>query len=404
MKKNLLLAVALLFATASLQAQLPGSGKAKDLLKDKAKAKTEKESPTPAEAPRSKESKAPKGDMLSADGGSQLSRSSGPKNSTVELDFDAEPFKAAIAWESILAQESRYFNATTGDFKLKNLDIAFLPKKTKSGQAISYESYDNPTPIMRMEVVDAATKELKGTLYYSASATVAPFHNMEIVEKQGWPYSVKLTEGSYEAHFWAGTTHFYTFPFKVEKFTNADPYAPVATFYHLRGPWEEWGYVNFGPDGHFIFNFYHTHLTSEVENAARWDARKEFKTVVKLNREGKMIAVYRLGPSTADFEWNTVMADNCVWKKFDMTFHNYPPPPGHGNRPFFLKDNMKDGNYTVDVVLKDEKSGKETTYKYAFSVKEGKIVPADKADRTKNTEALQFLEQGRDKFFVKRIQ
>jgi hypothetical protein len=39
-----------------------------------------------------------------------------------------------------------------------------------------------------------------------------------------------------------------------------------------------------------------------------------------------------------------------------------------------------------------------------FNEKDGKIVAADKDDRTKNTDALQFLEQGRDKFFVKRIQ
>ncbi len=398
MKKNLFSAIIFLLAMANLQAQNPLKDKAKNLAKDKAKQQTE--TAAPAESPKERTER-----TTSPGGGSPLSRGgSGPQNSSVELDFDSEPFKAAVSWEGLLSEESRYFNATNGEFKLNNLEVAFLPKKTKSGQTVSYESYDNTTPIMRMEVVDAATKELKGTLYYSASATTAPFHNMELVEKQGWPYSVKMTEGSYELHFWAGTTHFYTLPIKVEKFTNTDPYAPVATFYHLRGPWEEWGFVNFGPDGHFIFNFYHTYQTTEVENAARWDARKEFKTVVKLNREGKMIAVYRLQSSSPDFEWNTVMADNCVWKKFDMTFHNYPPPPGHGNRPFFLKDNMKDGSYTVDVVLKDEKSGKETTYKYAFSVNEGKIVPADKADRSKNTDALQFLEQGRDKFFVKRTQ
>jgi hypothetical protein len=304
----------------------------------------------------------------------------------------------------LLSEDCRYFNATTGEFKMNAMVVSFLPKKTKSGQAVSYESYDNPTPIMRMEVVDQATKAVKGTLFYSASPTTAPFHEMAMVERQDWPSHIKLTEGSYELHFWAGTTHFYTFPFKVEKFTNPDPYAPAGTFYHLRGAWEQWGFVKFNSEGNFIFNFYHTHLTTEVENAARWDVRKEFKTVVKLNKEGKTVAVYRLQPSTPDVEWNTVMADNCVWKRFDMTFHAFPPPPGHGNRPFFKKENMKDGSYTIEVQLREEKTGKETSYKYAFSVKDGNIVPTDKADRTKNPDGLQFLEQGRDKFFVKRTQ
>ncbi|MCC6723203.1 MAG: hypothetical protein IT258_01745 [Saprospiraceae bacterium] len=396
MKKNLLLAIVLLFSMASLQAQINLKDKAKNLAKDKTKQQTETAAPAESPKERTERATSPGG------GGSPLSRGGGgPQKSSVDLDFDGEPFKAAVSWESLLSQESRYFNATNGEFKLNNLDVAFLPKKTKSGQAVSYESYDNPTPIMRMEVVDAATKEVKGTLYYSASATTAPFHNMELIEKQGWPYSVKLIEGSYELYFWAGTTHFYTFPLRVEKFTNADPYAPVSTFYHLRGPWEEWGYVNFGPDGHFIFNFYHTYQTTEVENAARWDARKPYKCMVKLNRDGKMVAVYRLQSSSTEFDWSDIHAENCVWKNFDMTFNAYPPPKN--DRPFFLKDNMKDGNYTVDVLLKEEKSGKETTYKYAFAVKEGKIVTADKADRTKNPDALQFLEQGRDTFYVKRM-
>ncbi len=403
MKKNLFLLTIAFFAFASAYAQINLKDKAKNLAKDKTKPPTE--SPKPATESSQPQREMPGGGEKLSKGSSPVARDGGgPKNSTVELDFDAEPFKAAVTWSSLLSENCRYFNATTGEFKFNNLVLSFMPKKTKSGQAVSYESFDNPTPLLRLDVVEAGTGAAKGSLFYGGSEATAPFHDMELIERQGWPYSIKLTEGNYEARFWAGNTHFYTFPFKVEKFSNSDPYAPVPTFYHLRGPWEEWGYVNYGPDGHFIFNFYYTHLTSEVENAARWDVRKEFKTVVKLNKDGKMIGVYRLQSSTPDFEWNTVMADNCVWKKFDMTFHAYPPPPGHGNRPFILKDNLKDGNYTVDVVLKDEKSGKETTFKYAFAVKEGKIASADKADRTKNTDALQFLEQGRDKFFVKRIQ
>jgi len=392
MKKHLILGVWSLLAMVGTHAQSNLGNLAKDKLKNKSKT----ESAAPAEA-------SPKND--SASGRSPMSRDAGgAKNSTVELDFDSEPFKAAVSWKSLLSEQSRYFNATNGEFKLNNLDVSFLPKKTKSGQDVKYESYNNPTPLLRMDVIDAATKEVKGTLYYGAAQTTPPFHNMSLIEKQGMPYSVKLTEGSYELHFWAGTTHFYTFPIRVEKLTNSDPYAPVSTFYHLKGAWEEWGYVDFGPDGHFIFNFYHTYQTTQVENAARWDVRKAYKYMVKVNRDGKMVGVHQLSSSSTEPQWGDIQADNCVWKKYDMTFHAYPPPSsGPNNRPFLLKDNLKDGEYTVEVFLKEEKTNKETNYKYAFTVKNGSIVPADKADRSKNTDMLQFLEQGRTRFYVERI-
>ncbi|MBI1228331.1 MAG: hypothetical protein GC192_24060 [Bacteroidetes bacterium] len=398
MKKKLILNLLILLGAIGLQAQNLGK-----LAKDKLKTKAKTETP----APNSTSAKPGSRDSGVSNSNSPLSSGEvgGAKNSTVSLDFDSERFKPAVLWSDLLSQSCWYFNATTADLRLNNMEVSFLPKKTKSGKDVTYESYNNPTPLLRMEVIEKASGNVRGTLYYGAKATTAPFQQMQLIEKQGMPMSVKMAEGEYELKFWAGDAPFYTFPFKVEKLTNTDPYSPVSAFYHLSGPWEDWGYVDFGPDGHFIFNFYHTYQTTEVENAARWDKRKPYKTQVKLNRDGKMVGVYRLGSGTsANIEWNDIYAENCVWKKFDMTFHSYPPPTtGPNNRPFFLKENMKDGNYTVEVLLKDEKSGQETAYKYAFTVKDNNIVPPDKADRSKNPDNMQLLEQGRKTFFVKKI-
>ncbi len=87
--------------------------------------------------------------------------------------------------------------------------------------------------------------------------------------------------------------------FQVEKQSNPDPYAPVHDFYFLKGPWQDWGRVEFGPDGHFIFNFYLTHQTTTIVNQAQWDAKREYKYLVKLYRDGKMVAAHSLPTQVA---------------------------------------------------------------------------------------------------------
>jgi hypothetical protein len=410
--KKLTLSCLLCTIAIGLSAQIGIPSKAKDVLKDKKPAtekpnekpaKTEKAETAPSEAPAPPtQQTTPEKPKEQSRSGSmpQRAKPSGSdrlKPSTVELDFDAEPFAPAVAWESLLSEECWYFNCTNGEMKLNNISVSFLPKKTKDGAAVKYEGYANPTPLLRMEVVDTKTNTIKGTMRYGASVEVAPFYNMELLEGYDHTTHVNLTEGTYELRFWAGTRHFYTFPFEVEKKNNPDPYAPVHDFYFLKGPWQDWGRVEFGPDGHFMFNFYLSHQTTTVPNAARWDEKKEYKYLVKLYRDGKMVAVHSL-QNSGGFSEGDLQTRNGVWKKFDGTLHQYPAKQG----AFFMKSDMKDGNYTVEVWLKD-KEGAETTHKYGFTVKNNTVVSNEKADRTQNKDPLQFLEQGPKLFYVKKL-
>jgi hypothetical protein len=409
------------FLTLGLSAQINLSpNKAKDLLKDKKNEKPTTEKPT--EKPSVNTSKPPSQTEKPASGSpagekpieekkqaaqtnnARPSRSAGAAISTVDLDFSSAAFAPSIVWASLLSEGSWYFNITTGDLKLPSLSAAFLPQKTTSGEPVSYRSYDNPTPVIRMDVVDMNTNTVLGSLHYSGKEDVLPFYELEMLEGSGYKYSVKVVEGSYELRFHAGNKQFYTFPFNVEKKTNPDPYSSVKDFYFLHGPWEQWGRVEFGPDGHFIFNFYLNHETTTIPNSARWDVNKPCKNLVKLYRDGKMVAVHRLQHVENQFEESDIQLSNGVWKRYDVTLHQYPPAAkgqGAGSRPFFLKDNMKDGSYKVEVLLKDQ-AGQEITLQYSFTVKGGAIVPDPKADRAQNNDPLQFLEQGPGRFYVRK--
>jgi len=50
--------------------------------------------------------------------------------------------------------------------KFNNFQVSFLPKKTISGAEVKYESYNNVTPLLRMEVWDTKTNTLKQTMHY----------------------------------------------------------------------------------------------------------------------------------------------------------------------------------------------------------------------------------------------
>lgn len=425
LKKCTLFAVFCLL-TLGLSAQINlSAGKAKDLLKDKKNDKPAAEKPAekPSAGPTKRPSQTEKPNPTSPEGEAPAdvkpseerkqaaqaqktgtSRGAGVANSEVDLDFSAAPFAPSVVWASLLAQGCWYFNITTGELKLNNMLVSFLPPKTTSGEAVSYRSYDNPTPLLRMDVVDVKTNTVLGALHYSGKEATLPFYELEMLESSEYKYSVKVTEGSYELRFWAGNKQFYTFPFSVEKLTNADPYSPVRDFYFLHGPWEEWGRVEFGPDGHFIFNFYLTHQTTTIPNQARWDVNAPCQYLVKLYRDGKMVAVHRLQNIENQFEESETQVTNGVWKRFEATLHQYPPASkgqGAGSRPFFLKENMKDGAYKVEVVVKDP-SGQEKIHQYQFTVKGGNITPDPKADRSQNKDPLQFLEQGPNRFYVRK--
>ncbi len=364
--------------------------------------------PAPAEKPAEKPADKSAGRTRQAPAKNDRAAASDDKtvpNSVVELDFDSEPFQPAIMWSSLLNNDCWYYNITNGQMYLNNLDVSFLPKKTKSGEAVNYAGYANPVPLLRMEVVDITTGAIKGTLHYGAKASILPFYEMEQLTGKNYAFSVTVKEGSYELRFFAGTKHFYTYPFSVEKKTNPDPYASVHDLYFLKGPWEEWGRVEFGPDNDFIFNFYLTDASTTITNQSVWDNSKQYDFLIKMYRDGKMAGAHRIQNMGNGFEYAGIQTRNGKWMKFDATMFAYPvvaTGTGAGSKKFLKKDELKDGNYTLDLLLKD-KAGVEKTLQYTFVVKNGVIQPHPRADRAQNTDPLTVVEQGPKFIYVKRV-
>ncbi len=315
-----------------------------------------------------------------------------------EPDFSTSNLSPAIAWFDLLDEELFRFDITKGEIRLNGLHVSFLPTKTKEGKDINYRpslSMDMHPPL-RADIVDAATGALKGQQFFKAEDYIPPFKKLILVEEYGgdyFPFYANVKEGSYEIRFFVGKSHFYTFPFKVEKKTNPDAYATVKDFYFLHGPWEEWGRIQFDDsDGQMTVSIYLTEQKTDVKNHTSWDEFKQLNMVAKITRNGALVATFGVNPNTTH-----PTTRNGKWTRFQFLTYKA------GTNEYFTKADLKDGNYIIETNLKDPKSGKSSVSKYTFTVKGGIIQSHPKADRNQNKDPLTVLEQGKEFYYIKKI-
>lgn len=322
-----------------------------------------------------------------------------------EPDFSTANFPPAVAWFDLLDNERFRFDITKGELRLMALHVAFLPTKSKDGKDIIYrpslsssKGYENLRPPVRADIVDATTGALKGQQFFKVEDYIPPFKKMVLVEEFGgdyFPFWVNVKEGNYEVRFYLGKSHFYTFPFQVEKKTNPDAYAPVKDLYFLKGAWEDWARIQFDErSGEVLPSIYLTERNLDIKSPTNWDDTVPMRGLVKISRNGTLVATYGQTTNSGDFN-----PDNGKWTRCQFLAYK----AGSNDREMFTKADMKDGNYVMDVNIKNPKNGKSVVAKYGFTVKGGVILPHSKADRSQNKDPLTVLEQGKEFYYFKKL-
>lgn len=322
-----------------------------------------------------------------------------------EPDFSTANFPPAIAWFDLLDANKFAFDITKGEIRLNGIHVSFLPPKSKDGKDINYrpslstsKGYENMRPPIRADIVDAATGALKGQQFFKVEDYIPPFKKMVLVDQFGgdyFPFFANVKEGSYEIRFFLGKTPFYTFPFQVEKKTNPDAYAPVKDLYFLKGPWEDWARIQFDEQsGEVLPSIYLTERNLNIKSETNWNDTVPMKGLVKISRNGTLVATYGQTTNSGDFN-----PDNGKWTRCQfLTFK-----VGSNDRETFKKADMKDGNYVMEVNIKNPKNGKTVVGKYGFTVKGGEIQSHPKADRNQNKDPLTVLEQGKEFYYFKKM-
>lgn len=324
-------------------------------------------------------------------------------------DMSSAILSPAVAWYSLLDQNHLYYDATSGYFRPHGFHVFFLPEKDINGQPMNYNTYDSYyPPAMHLDVIDKLSGEKKVTFYYRAEPDILPAFKMNIDDRGTdplYPPFINLFEGSYELRFFINDNHFYTFPIKIEKMSNKDPYSPVKQLYIMRGEWEDWGRVEFNSDGDFIFSHYLPEKDIKVTNQSRWDETVHYPFTAKLLRNGKVIGNYNAQNPQRTLEKGSVFAENGRWVRNQNAFYAFPPVnrrinDNHSHDYIYTKD-MTDGNYIIETEI--FKPTGVIKNKYEFTIKDGKILPSIRADRAQNSDKYTLIEQGPNFHYVKKI-
>ena len=191
--------------------------------------------------------------------------------------------------------------------------------------------------------------------------------------------------GNYRLDFYAGDKMFYSFDFELVKLTNTDPYAEKNEMYVVRGPWNNFAYLNHATTGNLVFGFYVTHEEFKPNPSNSRKTTKSVKWSVNMFKDNKLYAQhYGNGPNTAQVEQAEWKEEMCAFKLV--------------NKPGEIKfADLTDGAYRIELTLEGENNPRI----YKFTVKDKKIVQISEQDRTKNTDPTRLIEGWNDYFWLK---
>ncbi len=318
----------------------------------------------------------------------------------IDYDFSSSALSPAVEFRSIL-DDAFIHNATNGTFRMPNLTVAFLPTKLKNGSPAQYEKWNNSSPPIWADITQKSDNAVLGTLYYYGKPLSPPFFQLEQLETTEVERFGGFTQGGdYELKFYLGGTHFYSFPFKLVEKTSSDPYSPAPKMLFLEGEWDKWAFIELGDKGTLVWNFFVTHQTMEIPNAARWDITKVIKYKVQVKKGSVIIGVY--DQELGEGKQNSFGEARPRNGKQTLITHSLfkHPKSGRDRAPLTIGD-LANGSYDVQMQFYDGDQ-KISEKAFSFSVADGKILPPAEADRSKHADKLTIIEQGRKSFFVKR--
>lgn len=195
----------------------------------------------------------------------------------------------------------------------------------------------------------------------------------------------KTGPGNYRLDFYAGDRKFYSFDFEIAKLTNPDTYLNISEMYVVRGPWNNYAYMNHANTGNLLFGFYMNHEEFQPDKSNNRKTNKSVKWSVKMLKDGKPYAQqYGNGPNVAQVRQAEWEERQCAFKLID--------------KPGELKyANLTDGAYKLEVTVEGEAKPRI----YQFSVKDKAIVQIPEQDRAKNTDPTRLIEGWNDYFWMK---
>lgn len=311
----------------------------------------------------------------------------GSSSAGLKLDWNTFKQTPAVTFNSLL------YGTGSSPGLINNYTATFIPNKTVDGKTVSTTT--DQAEYLRIKVYkDGQYKnyfEYDGTQVFDDGKKTKFNEPSSRYQRDGeWvghseSFITQWGAGNYRLDFYAGDKMFYSFDFELAKLTNPDTYAAMNEMYVVRGPWNNFAYINHADTGNLLFGFYITHeeFTPNPSNSRK--TNKSVKWSVNMFKDNKLYAQhYGNGPNTAQVEqakWNEV---SCAFKLV--------------NKPGEIKfADLTDGVYKIELTIDGEKNPRI----YNFTVKDKKVIQIPEQDRTKNTDPTRLIEGWNDYFWLK---
>lgn len=276
-----------------------------------------------------------------------------------------------------------------GTFRLHHLQAVFLPE-IPSNDVFIYSPENGGALTSKLKRADGSlvanivwyAEKLKPPYYLLSAYKLYPAGSSD---DQAAGYKL-TTPGDYLVEFYLNEKLFYRFPFTIEALVSSDPYNPESV-YRLNGAWNDYAYLlydNADVTKPLVFKIW---LRNDGTRQ-----RKAVKVTGALKQGGKVLAEFGEFPLNYDL--------SADWIRYEIFFGVMKPNQfGTGklwHTNIKTEDLLKNGTYQVTMDMDGKAAGV-----WEFTVKNGQIQHQGRQVRS-STDPLDYIEGGKDAFWVKR--
>ncbi|MFQ3609761.1 MAG: hypothetical protein SNJ55_14095, partial [Chloroherpetonaceae bacterium] len=156
------------------------------------------------------------------------------------LAFDASS-PTNVVFSDLLQYRGLTIESKSGELRLGELRLAFLPETEEGGAKAEYGTLDNQH---RITAVLTKGGSEAGKFIFNFDSRAGAFSTVRASSGNGYIESFTFTESAdCILDFFVDAKKIFSFPFRVEKKASSDAYAKDGARYFLTGAWSEYGYV-----------------------------------------------------------------------------------------------------------------------------------------------------------------
>ncbi len=297
------------------------------------------------------------------------------------LAFDASS-PTNVVFSSLLQYRGLTIESKSGELRLGELRLAFLPESEEGGAKAEYGTLENQHRITATLSKGGAEA---GKFIFNFDSREGAFSTVRASSANGYIESVKFTESAdCILDFFVDTKKIFSFPFRVEKKSSSDAYAKDGARYFLTGAWSEYGYIQVSSNAKMPIKWFFFLCNQNLSGNESIDVFAD----VELFKDGKLYGSWNQQAGVKGNEDKAAwLGANRIWRAVGdgdgMPLYTL----NKDNGEIMLPSHLKDGKYEVRITYYDKQKirdkpkmiagqfqSKPGADVFAFEIKGGKVV------------------------------